>query len=257
MKQIFRLSLAAFAAVLLAASCEKDNGTDVDNTRTLTFDEAGWSDLVDDPQYGGPLLYGDYDEATFSYSGTDYSWYDQGNTELASELCESNGSRVYWNGGHAVSDYTGQEPTTDYQLQLAIPLSGGHSGSTFCVHNGYKSEFSTVTGYFYFKDGTGRVIESMYVTNTSYYLGTVNALATATDWTKVVATGYDASGAVTGTSEFYLTQNGESVNEWTEWNLTGLGTPVKVEFNIESSIVNEYGMAAPGYFAYDDVTVRM
>ena len=62
---------------------------------------------------------------------------------------------------------------------------------------------------------------------------------------------------MTGTSEFYLTENGKSINEWTLWDLTSLGTPVKVEFDITSSIQNEYGMAAPGYFAYDDVTVRM
>ena len=165
---------------------------------------------------------------------------------------------MFWNGGHAVSNYTGQPATTDYNLQLAIPLESGHDGSkNFCVHNGFKSEFTKNVGYFYFKDGTARTIESMYVTNTSYYLGTVEALATDTDWTKVTATGYNAEGTVTGTSEFYLTENGKSINEWTLWNLTSLGTPVKVEFDITSSIQNEYGMAAPGYFAYDDVTVRM
>ena len=228
-----------------------------ENTAVLTFEGEYWDALIDDPQYGGPLLYGEYDEANYTYLGTDYSWHDQDNTELASELCESNGAAIYWNGGHAVSNYTDQAATTDYTLQLAIPLSGGHSGSNFCVHNGFKSEYSKNVGYFYFKDGVGRTIESMYVTNTSYYLGTVETLAGADDWTKVTATGYDAAGTVTGTSEFYLTENGQSINAWTLWDLTGLGAPVKVEFDITSSIQNEYGMAAPGYFAYDDVTVRM
>ena len=227
MRQILKISLAAAAAVILASSCEK--GPEY-TLKTLSFEGSSWDALVDDPQYGGELLYGDM------VTGTDYSWYDQGNTELASELCESNGSTIYWNGGHAV-----------------IPLSGGHSGSNFCVHNGFNKN----VGYFYFKDGIGRTIESMYVTNTSYYLGTVEALAGADDWTKVTATGYDAAGTVTGTSEFYLTENGQSINGWTLWDLTGLGSPVKVEFDITSSIQNEYGMAAPGYFAYDDVTVRM
>ena len=238
MRQIFKFSIAVTAAVILAASCEKDNGNDNQKTTAiLTFEGESWDALIDSPQYGG--------------------WYDQGNTELASELCESNGSTIYWNGGHAVSNYTDQAATGDYTLQLAIPLSGGHSGSNFCVHNGFKSEYSKNVGYFYFKDGIGRTIESMYVTNTSYYLGTVEALAGADDWTKITATGYDAAGTVTGTSEFYLTENGQSINVWTLWDLTGLGTPVKIEFDITSSIQNEYGMAAPGYFAYDDVTVRM
>ena len=30
----------------------------------------------------------------------------------------------------------------------------------------------------------------------------------------------------------------------------------KVTFDITSSIQNEYGMAVPAYFAYDDVTVK-
>lgn len=255
MNRIIKVSLAAAAAVILAASCEKEPDYTL---KTLSFEGSKWDALVDNPQYGGPLLYGKYDEANFTYLGTDYAWYDQGNTELASELCDSYGSKVFWNGGHAVSNYTGQPATTDYTLQLAIPLESGHDGSkNFCVHNGFKSEFSKNVGYFYFKDGTARTIESMYITNTSYYLGTVEALAKDTDWTKVTATGYNAEGTVTGTSEFYLTENGKSINEWTLWDLTSLGTPVKVEFDITSSIQNEYGMAAPGYFAYDDVTVRM
>ena len=249
MRHLFKISLAAAAAVTLAASCDKEPEYTL---KTLSFEGSKWDALVDSPQYGGPLLYGDM------VSGVDYNWYDQGNTELASELCESNGAAIYWNGGHAVSNYTGQPATTDYTLQLAIPLESGHDGSkNFCVHNGFKSEFSKNVGYFYFKDGTGRTIESMYVTNTSYYLGTVEPLATDSDWTKVTATGYNAEGSVTGTSEIYLTESGKSINEWTLWDLTGLGTPVRVEFNITSSIQNEYGMAAPGYFAYDDVTVRM
>ena len=249
MNRIIKVSLAAAAAVTLAASCDKEPEYTL---KTLSFEGSKWDALVDSPQYGGPLLYGDM------VSGVDYNWYDQGNTELASELCESNGAAIYWNGGHAVSNYTGQPATTDYTLQLAIPLESGHDGSkNFCVHNGFKSEFSKNVGYFYFKDGTGRTIESMYVTNTSYYLGTVEPLATDSDWTKVTATGYNAEGSVTGTSEIYLTESGKSINEWTLWDLTGLGTPVRVEFDITSSIQNEYGMAAPGYFAYDDVTVRM
>ena len=250
MRHIVKVSIAAAAAVILTASCEKHKGYTTYNT--LTFEGEYWDALVDNPQYGGPLLYGDM------VSGVDYSWVDEGNTFLASELCESYGAAIYWNGGHAISNYVGQEPTTDYTIQLAIPLESGHDGSkNFCVHNGFTSEYSSVTGYFYFSDGIGRTIESMYVTNTSYYLGTVEPLAGDTDWTKVTATGYDADGAETGTSEFYLTKNGKSVNEWTIWDLTSLGSPVRVVFDITSSIQNEYGMAVPAYFAYDDVTVRM
>lgn len=254
MKTILKsISIAAIAAVI-ATSCEPENNEPI--TKTLTFEGSEWTALVDNPQYGGKLLYGEPTE-DYSFTGTDYAWHDKGNTELASELCESYGAKIYWNGGHAVSNYVNQEATTDYNIQLAIPLATGNNGSkTFCVHNGHKNEYSPTTGYFYFKDGKERVIESLFVTNTSYYLGTVNPLATAADWTKIVATGYNAAGKETGTSEFYLTKDGKSVNEWTKWELGTLGAVAKVDFDIQSSIVNEYGMAAPAYFAYDDVTVR-
>ena len=45
-----------------------------------TLDYAGaeittWSDLIDKPEYGGPLCYGDY-------MSCEYTWHDEGNTEL-------------------------------------------------------------------------------------------------------------------------------------------------------------------------------
>lgn len=228
---------------------------------TLTFEGDYWISKIDSKQYGGSLLYGD------GITSVDYHWFDENNTMLASEPCAGinwttfeEGYISFMNGGHAISNYINKDIEAckdNFQQQLSIPLEGGHSGENFCIHNGYISDFSKVSGYFYFKDGQGRVIDHMYVTNTSYYLGTVNAVATSTDWTKIVATGYDADGEQTGKAEFYLTKEGKSINEWTKWELSPLGAPVKVEFNIESSIANEYGMTAPAYFAYDDVAVRM
>jgi hypothetical protein len=48
------------------------------------------------------------------------------------------------------------------------------------------------------------------------------------------------------------------VTEWTKWDLSSLGKVVKVAFNLVGSddMVGDYGLAVPGYFAYDDVTVR-
>ena len=167
MNHILKISLAAAAAVILTASCEKHMGTTTYNT--LTFEGSKWDALIDSPQYGGPLLYGDM------VSGVDYSWVDEGNTFLASELCETGGVAIYWNGGHAISNYVGQEPTTDYTLQLAIPLESGHDGSkNFCVHNGFTSEYSSVTGYFYFADGENinRTITYEPEVSWNYELGT-------------------------------------------------------------------------------------
>ncbi|MBQ5882754.1 MAG: hypothetical protein IIW70_08025, partial [Bacteroidales bacterium] len=169
MKNFF-IILMATAMVLPFAGCSK-HSDEIDNKIvTLTFEGDYWDSLIDDVQYGGPLLYGDM------VTGTDYNWYDQGNTELASELCDNYGSTIYWNGGHAISDFVYTDlATCDYTLQLSVAKcdengNGGYNGSkNFCVHNGYLSDFAITTGYFYFKDGKARVIDHLYLTSTTYY----------------------------------------------------------------------------------------
>lgn len=255
MKNFF-IILVATAMVLPFAGCSK-HSDEIDNKIvTLTFEGDYWDTLIDDVQYGGPLLYGDM------VTGTDYNWYDQGNTELASELCDNYGSTIYWNGGHAISDFVYTDlATCDYTLQLSVAKcdengNGGYNGSkNFCVHNGYLSDFAITTGYFYFKDGKARVIDHLYLTSTTYYQSEVGKIVTSADWTKIIATGYDASSNVTGTAEFYITKDGVTVTDWTKWELSSVGAAVKVTFNFDSSMRNDYGLAIPAYFAYDDVAV--
>ena len=67
-----------------------------------TLDYAGvdietWSDLIDKPQYGGPLTYGDYSTAA-------YTWWDENNTELCHTFPD-NYAYCFWGGGHAISNY--------------------------------------------------------------------------------------------------------------------------------------------------------
>ena len=245
--------LATFAAILFT-SCTKPSASE--EISVLTFEGDYWNALIDDSQYGGPLLYGDM------ISGTDYHWYDQGNTELASELCDNQGVRIYWNGGHAVSDYVNQDISVcDYTLQLSVSTAdengnGGHNGSkNFCVHNGYLSDYAITTGYFYFKDGKARLIDHLYINSTAYYQNEVGKIANGTDWTKITATGFDRNSQVTGTAEFYITKDGLTVTDWTKWEIKSLGAAVKVTFNFDSSMKNEYGLVIPAYFAYDDVAV--
>ncbi len=223
-----------------------------------------WSDLIDEVQYGGKLLYND-----FNYTG--YKWHDEGNTELASGVIDGG---VYWNGGHAISDYYSADYSlSDYekQLQVSTGRSGaaGHNGSkNFAVHNGYVDDksYNTTLPQLYFADGVARVVRSMYVVNTSYTLNSLrigndfSPAATATTWYKITATGYDENGVVTGTTDFMLCDGKDKiVDEWTEWPLYMLGAVVKIEFNISASddLNGQFGLTAPAYFAYDDVTVLM
>ena len=153
-----------------------------------------WSDLIDNPQYSGPLMYGN------DAMDAMYYWYDEGNTELY-HMFPDNYAFCYWGGGHAISNYWGVgyadedrnahilkyygqayldqwagKPGADgalgwFLLQLMTPIAP-HSGNNFCVHYGYKDFFSYIENLpeLSFADGEPRVIDHMYVTNTNYTL---------------------------------------------------------------------------------------
>ena len=240
-----------------------------------------WSSLIDSPQYGGTLLYGP-DGNGVSAAYNPYNWYDKGNTELQHMISEEWGSYAYWCGGHAISHYNSSYIPNcgNYQYQLTVYnnnaseyelvhiTGGGHNGSNnFAVHHGYADDSGYGMGAnslptLLFGDSNARVIDHMYVNNTTYVLhsllnGDDFASAAGTgDYLKIVATGYDVAGNIT-TAEFYLCNGRDGIiTEWTKWDLSSLGSVTKVTFNIVGSITNGYGLATPAYFAYDDLAVR-
>lgn len=282
MKKIFTL----VAASLLAASAGAQDYT----LRTLTFEDSdyasesanylgvkNWSSLIDSPQYGGELLYGDNHGVTTSAStSVNYKWYDKGNTYLYSELPENWGTKMYWGGGHAISNYwDGNLSHGDYTNQLAVYVKDdngngtgghGHNGSNnFAVHYGYRdnsgysaSNLPTLS----FGDGVARVIDHMYV-NINTYLA--NALLNGNDLTSklgpddyigIEATGYHEDGS-TKTIEFSLAEGTDyTVDHWTKWDMRKLDKVKKVEFNVVGTSNNGYGFSQPAYFCYDDVAVQ-
>lgn len=153
-----------------------------------------WSDLVDSPQYNGPLMYGN------DAMDAAYTWYDEGNTELY-HMFPYNYAYCFWGGGHAISNYWGAgytdedrnfhiakyygqdyvdqyagQPGADaylgwFNVQLMTPVPP-HSGKNFVVHYGYKDDQSYIENLpeLSFNDGEPRVIDHMYVTNTNYTL---------------------------------------------------------------------------------------
>ena len=268
MKKLFFLSLMA----VFFTACSEDH--DVEETKffVLTFEDADyisypsvanyWSNLIDNPQYGGPLLNGD-----------DYYWFDLGNTNLQSS--GFSGEYKYASGGHAVSNYVDTDLTHgDYNHQLAVPIKdsktgfGGHNGSkNFCVHYGAVANVTdlgnTNLPSLLFNSGITHVIDHMYVAPTTYLLnveenGNEYASALGQDgWLKIVAYGLSEDLIhQTGKCEFYLYKDGQAVKNWTKWDLSSLGRVHAVAFNMEGSDVGAYGLNTPAYFAYDDVTVR-
>ncbi|MBO5189087.1 MAG: DUF4465 domain-containing protein [Alistipes sp.] len=241
-----------------------------------TLDYAGveitkWSELIDNPQYGGPLTYGDY-------SNTAYTWWDEGNTELCHTF-PYNYAYCFWGGGHAISNYWGEGWSDEdrdkhiakyygedyvtenagndqmlgwFNLQLMIPVEA-HSGSNFAVHYGYKDDNSYVENLpeLSFGDDMARVIDHMWVTNTNYTLNQLyngvkseagNSFGgnweglTEDAWLKLVAQGFDdvnadAYAEPISEVEFYLVQGEEVVTDWQKWDLSGLGAVKKVRFN--------------------------
>ena len=259
--------------------------------RVLTFEDADykggtnfaggndWTSLIDNPQYGGKLLYSDDGQGTTDVEKA-YTWFDENNTELSHTLPYSFKNYCYWSGGHAISHYVTSNFTEygDFNHQLTVyskdatteigTTGGGHNGSNnFAVHYGYKDNTSYTTGQVLpaisFKDGVERVVDHMYVNNIAYAIkcyidgNSLTAKIGPDDWVKLTATGYDSEGNKTGEASIYLC-NGpdEIIMDWTKFDLSGLGKVLKVEFNITGSSDNGYGFSQPAYFAYDDVAVR-
>ena len=288
-KRIFSLLLALVMAVSLLPVSAFAEGEDYD-LRVLTFEDADykggtnfaggndWSSLIDDPQYGGSLLYGSSGAGVYSEDEA-YQWTDTGNTGLKHIFPYNYNAYCYWGGGHAISNYSTGDIETygGFETQLTVykkgvsglsHTGGGHNGSNnFAVHYGYidGSEYNKTDTLpaLTFADGSEHVIDHMYVNNTTYLLNCLingNGLTAKIgpdDWVKLVATGYDTKGAKTGETGIYLCNGPDNIiMDWTKWDLSGLGKVAKVTFNVTGSSDNGYGFSQPAYFAYDDVAVR-
>ena len=287
----FLMALVMAVSLLPITSLAEDTQEDYD-LRVLTFEDADykggdnfaggadWSSLIDDPQYGGKLLYGS-DGTGVTSEDEAYKWTDENNTWLHNVLSQGYGSWCYWSGGHAISNYVSSDigtyggfesQLTVYKVSADAAVSregGGHNGSdNFAVHFGYADNSGYGLGEdalpaLTFADGAERVIDHMYVTNTTYALNCyidgngLTAKIGDDDWVKLVATGYDAGGTKTGETFIYLCNGPDNiVKDWTKWDLSGLGKIYKVTFNVTGSSDNGYGFSQPAYFAYDDVAVR-
>ena len=292
MRKLF--TLAALCLATLCTNAQDEAGYTI---RTLTFEDAdfkgdnptfggekSWSSLIDEPQYGGTLLYGSVDDSGvrsgFSSEEEAYKWTDENNTWLSNTLSEGYGKWCYWSGGHAISNYASADIETygnsNSQLtiykksddQSLVRTGGGHNGSdNFAVHFGYvdnspyslpEESLPALT----FADGTARVIDHMYVNSICYALncymngnGYTEKIG-PDDWVAIVAKGYNGD-EKTGEAKIYLCNGPENiVTDWTKFDLSCLDKVTKVTFNVTGSSDNGSGFSQPAYFAYDDVAVR-
>ena len=266
--------------------------------RTLTFEDEDTAFEAYDCEFyyamGGPdetrwiEKWSDYIPTDGQYGNGhgSYEWHDANNTELAfvKPTIDS-----WWGiSGHAgISNYVGGDDDINdfaddnflFMIDLqAYGVKGGANGSkNFCSQYGYfdPEEYATIYSPegvlpgIQFNDEVPRVIDHMYVTNTTYAYGIITRgecdFGGSYEYTdestfKIVAYGYDSLEDTEPTStEFYLLNTGKRiVTDWTKWDLSVLGKVVRVEFNLIACYegYGSYGLVIPAYFAYDDVAVR-
>lgn len=277
MKKMLKKSVvaAAVAAALATAGCEKTNEPEliidpVEPIVVLTFEDSDyqggvsgyWTSLVDSPEYGGHLLYGE-DPTDWTATDIEYEWCDKDGTNLSGGTFTEYGFSFSF-GGSAISNYViADETTADYTRQLSLwsekaQGKGGHNDSAnFCVV--YTGLGMGMYPELRFADGKEYTIDHLYIANIAWVANSLLNVAGekggADDWFSVTATGYDADDEVTGESEFFLFEKGRIVKEWTKWDLTSLGKVAYIAFECKGSVMNGYGLATPAYFAIDDVAV--
>ncbi len=259
MKKIFMI--LALGAMVVA--CTPDNGGNNDdgkNRITLDFEGEKWDALIDDPQYGGTLLYG----------ATPYSWYDE-KSDIAHNASNSEwDGDFYPNAWIGVSNYCSTDYTanSNSMAQLTVHVEAMHSGTNCVVCNGYKSSWGDNRPTLSFRNEAS-YIESVWVANTTYLYaevvgceGSYAAPLTAEQSIWVRATGYtlDAEGnEVEGSSlDFYLYKDGKDAlnGGWKKWNLSSLGKVNKVKFDVQwNGAGGADNFRHPAYFAIDDITV--
>lgn len=278
MKKSFKFLAVAALAVALVCSCAKGP-----KTVTLDFEGSAWDALIDNPQYGGPKIYGTLvDPDNYIWEGAEnYSWSD-GNTMLEFPgFPDSWGSRTFSCGGEVISNYVDSDYNKKGSMnQLEVPVAP-KSGKNFVVHFGSEdptakpksSSTAPVYPQIRFSDNQPRVIRSIDVCLTNYvinsclngdgYFGPISGETAL----YVKAVGFDAKGAATRAATATLIKgadveaykSGSKKFEWVKWDLSELGEVCGIIFAVTgtSDCYGDFGFNAPAYFAYDNIVVEM
>ena len=244
----FAVLLVSMAA--LQSCSNQDNAVEQpqDLTKTVSFEGQYFNSLIDNPQYGGVLLYGANPAEPVIYSWTDEA------TGLKSELSATWGGYYgYSEGGIAISNYVSSEVEAhaDYLHQLEVPVSNG--SSNFAVMFAPASMT--------FADGAAHEVVSFDVAPTNYELGSIKyglngaSALTESGYLTVTVTGYNGT-AATGTVDIDLARDGVLLEGWKTVALSSLGKVTKLAFTMSGSDMGSWGLNSPAYFAFDNVVVK-
>ncbi|MDE6159912.1 MAG: DUF4465 domain-containing protein [Bacteroidaceae bacterium] len=235
--------LMAGTTLSVFTSCEEENDDKFKSYSVVGFEEENFTNLIDDPQYNGPILYG----------GTDTQWSDQPTTlsggTKGSVTNYENFSYNVWDNGIAISNYIDAdiENHADFNHQLAVPVSNGSKNF------GVVWTEATIN----FADNKARQINSISICPTTYLLG-------------VMQNGNGFAKALTEKDDFFtltLTAgNGKSINvdlardgqiqtQWKNVSLSQLGKTTSLTFSFSGSDNGAWGLNTPKYVAIDNINV--
>lgn len=229
---------------------------------TIDFEGDKWTALIDSPEYGGKMLYGDDGYGNFE-TGEGYKWTDE-KTSLSSQVNGSDESGyAFWSGGVAVSNYHCAIEDGSSNTQLSIPAeTAAHSGNNFIVAFGYNDGGWDSCPVFNFQDGKARKIKGLWITDTSYFMkevniGGYNTAATDDTFIDVTFEGFNAAGISQGKVKFRIQDGKKSLTDWAYVDLSSLGeiNSMKVNYEFSEDQGNSYGFTAPAYIAIDDIEV--
>lgn len=245
-----------FMALLLMAgftftACDEDDdfnpGIEEEQTVTVDFEGSYFSALVDTPQYGGPMLYGEL--------SNNYRWTDP-TTQLTGGMTNKWGGMYgFSEGGVAISNYVDEKIDSlhSYTDQLAVPVSNGS-------HN-FAVVYDEAT--IFFADEVAREVKSIDFVGTTYMLSvaklgdgfSARALTRSDDYFNVLIEGFDGEESK-GTVKVTVCVAGGFMSKWYTCNLSSLGKVTSLKFTMEGSDTGVYGLNTPAYVAIDNVVIK-
>lgn len=260
-------------------------------TYTITFEGLSRSYLADTTSYGDNAYaaYGGTQIAPYTHSPS--------NLKFAIKGAGGASPVNFYDGGFVVSDwnYKANIPgkTGDwwysYLNQCSVysgtsgAKNGGYGGSSnFAVLSGYVDAFNSsfaTRPVLNFTSGSG-VVEGTYVCLPSYTYGVImngitfgssgtatplKDIANGTGYLKLLAYGFNGSTPTNGGTPvtMYLARYANHlpvvapVTAWTYFDLSGLGTVTRVEFNFEGNDTGSFGLNTPAYVCMDNVEVTL
>lgn len=235
--------------LIVAMLATSANAVSIDNSLVSTFERVR---LASESHWGG--------------SFTSETGFESGSAYFPHNLNDWG----FWSG-FAYSNMTDMT-TADYTNEFSAYLANGqnnNSGNQFavCYVDSYMAKPTiSLTGAAY--DTT---VSGMWVTNTTYaYMSMLNGDSFGTtpfggasgdeqDYFNLAITGITSEGNYTQTIDFKLANftNSDNANDyildsWTWVDLSSLGNVIGLEFDLNSTKNNAYGMLTPAYFAIDN-----